>query len=140
MDGRAERTGRAGDPKDTDCRRAADLVPWVAAGSAPTAERVWLYRHLTGCPVCRTDLARAVALAVRVRHEAGGLPEVPPQVWERLSATLPPGPVATGEPADMTGMGYRREVVLLDKTLGVLEQAGLPRLALGPLRWALGWV
>lgn len=127
MDGRGDRTGNR---ENMDCHRAADLVPWVAASSAPAGERAWLYRHVAGCPACRTDLARAIALAARVRHAARSLPAAPPQVWERLAAVLPPEPVSAED---------QRDVVLLGKALGVLEQAGLPQLALAPLRWVLGW-
>jgi len=137
VNGKADETRRRdgfperSEKKDLECRRAASLVPWIAAGSAPIVDKVRLYRHVADCPPCRTDLAQALALSLRVRQAVGGLPPATAGLWEKIATRLQPDRVLPES---------RPSTVLLGKALGALESASLPRLASAPLRWVLSWI
>lgn len=132
---------------DRDCQRAADLIPWVAGRTAAADDKAWLYLHVVGCARCRTDLTRALALSARVHAAADSLPVAPDALWHKITAAepalLPPAMLAEDTAAAAVAAApnpEQRATFLLGKALGLLDLAGLPRVASAQLQWALSWV
>jgi anti-sigma factor RsiW len=81
---------------------AWNLLPWLANGRLPAADREWVEAHVSACPECRDELDTQRQLASRMR--AADLPADQGQdeqrsfekLWSRIEAAEAASPAITG--------------------------------------------
>ena len=71
---------------------AWDLLPWLANGRIPAADREWVEAHLHGCSECRAELASQRLLATNMREAASPIDAGDEQrsfdkLWSRVEAS-----------------------------------------------------
>ena len=103
------------------CAEAEELMPWVANGTAPAAQRAVVHGHVATCATCRRDLAGALALQRRIAQTMGSLPEAAPDAGSRIAQSLAP-------PAHDNGLGA------LDLVASALRALGAPPVLTAVLR------
>jgi anti-sigma factor RsiW len=102
------------------CAEAEELVPWVANGTVPAAQRAAVHGHVAGCDACRRDLAQALALQRRLRATVEQMSEADADAGRRLAASLIPVPA-------------RRKPDAVTLTTSALRALGAPTALTRPL-------
>ena len=109
-----------------NCRKARELLPWLATGALPPEDQAGLMEHLAGCAPCRAELARELRLVREVRAALEGLPGAPEGTWEKVLART------RGIPLGKLELGS----FLMGLSLGLSLQGG--RVPLEGELWLLG--
>jgi hypothetical protein len=93
---------------------AWNLLPWLANGRLPVAEREWVEAHVQGCPECRIELdaQRQLSTQMHAAAVAPGSESVDEQrsfdkLWSRIEAAESASPARSVGPATSSRTGSR---------------------------------
>ena len=120
---------------------AWSLLPWLANGRLPAAEREWLDAHVLSCAECRQELANQRALAGQMRaadaavDAAGDEQRSFDKLWSRIEAAeaATPAVSATGTGASAPARRGSRTVRWLAAAV-IVQGIGLALFGFNALR------